>query len=85
MPVDLTEFENLSAPRKKRKPCKVAAAYESKRLSSEDVASLKAAVEVENDRISVGGIVKWAAKRKIDVNPQSILNHRRGKCTCVTE
>jgi hypothetical protein len=75
----VTEIDDLLAPRKTRRPCKVGRALDA---APDDVrARFEAAIA--DERVSGNKIVLALAKAEIvDVSPTSFREHRRGDCGC---
>lgn len=78
---DLSEFDALSAP--KRKPCAVKAAVE--QLGEDDRVNVTGALHAPMSRITAGAIEKWFAKRNHTVNQNAITVHRKARCACASE
>jgi hypothetical protein len=76
---DLTEFVQLSAPRK-RKACSVGGALGV--LKVVERGQLEAALGQDNALIGSGAISKWLERRGFSVNTNQVTAHRRGQCAC---
>jgi hypothetical protein len=76
MPVDLSEFEGLSNPKKRQ--CLLGVALGS---VGDERAALEAALAAE-DRVSAGGVVGWLKRRGLDANTSAVVHHRNGRCNC---
>lgn len=75
---DLTEFEELSRP--KRKQCKLRDVLEA---VGDEADTLEAAIAATaNGRITVGAVIHWCKKRGHDVAQNTIVHHRNHGCSC---
>lgn len=75
---DLTEFERLSAP--KKKPCPVPDAIAG--LKRKDATDVKGALERPAVAITNTAISKWFEIRGVAIGHATIRSHRCGSCTC---
>jgi hypothetical protein len=75
--VDLTEFEALN-PRKKKAPCKVAAALAA--LERTEGEKLLAACAADVGAITNTAICQWLAARGHDISIQRMMSLRRQTC-----
>jgi hypothetical protein len=76
MPVDLSEFEKLSHPKKRL--CPLAGALDS---VGDERPALEAALAAD-DRVSAGGVVSWLKRRGVTANNSAVVHHRNGRCNC---
>lgn len=77
---DLTEFYKYSKP--KKKPCAIG--FVKDQLDSDEEREQLDAALAEKVLITAGAVVQWIEKRVGVgvVNPQNVVSHRNGKCTC---
>ena len=52
------------------------------RLGDEDRAKLDAALATDRARITATAISTWFKRRDLEVNPNAIVSHRKGTCSC---
>jgi inactivated superfamily I helicase len=73
---DLSEFEQLSNPKKRR--CLLGTALEA---VGDERPALEAALAAD-DRVSAGGVVSWLKRRGVTANNSAVVHHRNGRCNC---
>lgn len=77
---DLSEFVKLSKANKKQ--CRVGVILET--LDADAAEQLAAAIPASEPggTITVGAIIEWCKQRGHEVSQNTIVYHRRGRCTC---
>jgi hypothetical protein len=77
--LDLSEFESLSNPRKRR--CSIGSALETLGSDAERD-QLRAALCADRFTITPGAVVKWLERRGLSANTSAVVHHRNGACSC---
>jgi hypothetical protein len=76
---DLSEFYRLSKP--KRKPCSIGFALE--QLEAKEKEKLETALAIDQGIITNAAIEGWLKARGLLSTVSAVVNHRKGRCTCV--
>ena len=82
--VDLSEFQQLARLTNGHKPCPVGDALAVIKDQGERETA-EAALATSKETIPTGAIIRWFARRNLEVSVAGVTAHRGGKCKCARD